>query len=84
LFKSKGNYSSAIVRIALVSLVFNIGCGAFGRSTLLRHLNAGDHHAASKQFTAWNRAGGRVVAGLVRRREAEQMLFREEMEEEQT
>lgn len=65
---------------ALVSFVFNVGCGAFGRSTLLRHLNQGDHPTASKEFTRWNRAGGRVVRGLKVRREAEQMLFREEVE----
>jgi lysozyme len=63
---------------ALVSFVFNLGCGSLRRSTLLRHLNAGAHQTASKEFTRWNKAGGRVLRGLVRRREAEQMMFREQ------
>jgi lysozyme len=62
---------------ALVSFVFNVGCGALQRSTLLRHLNANRHDLAAKELTRWNRGGGRVLAGLVRRREAEQNLFRE-------
>ena len=60
---------------ALVSLVFNIGCGNFRSSTLLRMLNAGDPSAAAGQFTRWNRANGQVMAGLTRRREAERTLF---------
>ena len=60
---------------ALCSLVFNIGCGNFGKSTLLRRLNQGDDDAAAEQFLAWNKAAGKVMAGLTRRREAEQELF---------
>ncbi|VBB13431.1 lysozyme [Burkholderia stabilis] len=44
-------------------------------STLLRHLNIGDMAGAAAQFDAWNRAGGIVLAGLVRRRAAERDLF---------
>ncbi|HIE4429961.1 TPA: lysozyme [Burkholderia multivorans] len=44
-------------------------------STLLRHLNIGDYAGAADQFPAWNRAGGVVLPGLVRRRAAERALF---------
>jgi lysozyme len=60
---------------ALVSFAFNVGIGALGRSTLLRMVNSGDHVSASQQFARWNKAGGRVLAGLTRRREAERALF---------
>jgi lysozyme len=60
---------------ALVSLAFNIGCRSFARSTLLRRLNAGDRLGAAAEFARWNRAGGKVLPGLVRRRAAEAALF---------
>lgn len=60
---------------ALVSLVFNIGCGNFGKSSLLRALNDGDDDTAAQQFLAWNHAGGRVMAGLTKRRQDESDLF---------
>lgn len=60
---------------ALVSLCFNIGPQAFARSSVVRHLNAGNRPAAADAFRAWNRAGGRVVEGLVRRRAEERALF---------
>lgn len=60
---------------ALVSLVFNIGCGNFGKSTLLRRLNDGDDQAAAEQFLVWNRANNREMAGLTNRRQAEMELF---------
>jgi lysozyme len=60
---------------ALVSFTFNVGCGAFRRSTLLRKLNKGDYKAAANQLLRWNRGGGRVLKGLVRRRQAERDLF---------
>lgn len=56
---------------AYVSLVFNIGVGAFCGSTLVRLLNLGDYAGACKQILRWNRAGGRVLPGLTRRRLAE-------------
>lgn len=59
----------------LVSLVFNIGCAAFRGSTLLRKLNDGLYDAAAEQFGRWNKAGGKELAGLTRRREAERNLF---------
>jgi lysozyme len=62
-------------RAALISLIYNIGRGAFARSTLLMHLNAGRMDAAAGEFTRWNKAGGVVLSGLVRRRAAEAALF---------
>jgi len=60
---------------ALVSFAFNLGCGNLASSTLLKKLNAKDYTGASLEFTKWNRAGGKVLAGLTRRREAEKALF---------
>lgn len=60
---------------ALVDFVFNLGAGAFEGSTLLRELNAGDVTAAAAQFDLWDKAGGAVVAGLLRRRQAETELY---------
>ena len=62
-------------RAALVSFIFNLGCGNFRSSTLLKLLNYEDPSAASSQFLRWNKAGGRVLPGLTRRREAEKKLF---------
>ncbi|MES2564390.1 MAG: lysozyme [Pseudomonadota bacterium] len=60
---------------ALVSFALNLGCESLKKSTLLRMLNDGDDVGASLQFERWNRAGGKVLAGLTRRREAERDLF---------
>jgi lysozyme len=60
----------------LVDFVFNDGRGAFVTSTLLRDLNAGDFASAAGQFGLWVNSGGQRQAGLVRRREAEEELFR--------
>jgi lysozyme len=60
---------------ALVSFAFNVGIGALGKSTLLRMLNSGDYASAAQQFARWNKAGGRELRGLTRRREAERRLF---------
>jgi lysozyme len=63
-------------RAALISFIFNLGCGAFRGSTLLKMLNAdGDRNAIAAQFLRWNKAGGKVMNGLTRRREAERKLF---------
>ncbi|MET0365174.1 MAG: lysozyme [Sphingobium sp.] len=61
---------------AIVSLAFNVGESAVLNSTLLRLHNNGDYAGAADQFARWNRAGGRVVDGLTRRREAEAALYR--------
>ena len=60
---------------ALVSLTYNIGLGAFGRSSVLSKLNRNDRAGAAKAFLLWNRAGGGVVRGLVQRRTSEMNLF---------
>ena len=61
---------------ALVSFTYNLGGGALRKSTLLRKLNAGDTEGAAMEFRRWTRAGGKVLRGLVRRRKAEEELFR--------
>lgn len=60
---------------ALVSLCYNIGPRAFLGSTVLKRLNAEDRTGAAEAILMWNKAGGKVVQGLVNRREAEQAQF---------
>lgn len=60
---------------ACVDFVYNLGSGSFQTSTLLRKLNNKDYAGASAEFPKWNHAGGVEVAGLTRRRLAEQQLF---------
>jgi GH24 family phage-related lysozyme (muramidase) len=60
---------------ALVSLVFNVGPGAFESSTLLRLLKQGNIVGAANEFPGWNMAAGKVLTGLTRRRQKEQELF---------
>lgn len=60
---------------SLVSLVFNIGSGAFKKSTLLKKLNDGNYIGASEEFGRWVHSGGRVVQGLVERRAKEKAMF---------
>ena len=60
---------------AMVSLAFNIGTGAFARSSVLRRHNARDCAGAADAFLLWNKGGGRVLPGLVRRRKAERDLY---------
>ena len=60
---------------ALCSFAFNLGVGNLKSSTLLKKLNAGDKQGAADQFLVWNKAAGKVMAGLTRRREAERTLF---------
>lgn len=60
---------------ALVDFTFNLGVGAFQHSTLLAKLNANDAQGAIDEFEKWDMTGGKVVAGLLRRREAERALF---------
>lgn len=56
---------------AYLSLSYNIGTGAFCRSTLVRKLNAKDYKGACKEILRWNKAGGREVRGLTLRRQDE-------------
>jgi lysozyme len=65
--------------VAHVSLAYNIGSHAYCGSTLARKFNAGDWAGACGQFVRWNRAGGRVIRGLTRRREAEAELCRRDL-----
>ena len=60
---------------AMVSLAFNVGEGNLKSSTLLKLHNAGDFAGAQGQFVRWNKAAGKVMAGLTRRREAEAKLY---------
>lgn len=60
---------------AILSLAYNIGPTAFARSTVLRKLNAGDLRGAADAFLMWNKAKGKVLKGLVKRRERERSVF---------
>lgn len=60
---------------ALVSFAYNCGAGALKSSTLLKKLNAGDYSGAAAEFVKWNKASGKVLAGLTKRRTAERALF---------
>ena len=60
---------------ALVDFTFNLGAGRFNHSHLLQLVNAGDLTGAADEFEKWAYAGGHVVAGLLRRRQAEKDLF---------
>lgn len=67
---------------ALVSFTYNVGISAFSRSTLLRKVNAREYDAAAAEFAKWVYAAGRILPGLVYRREAERNLFREPLSKE--
>ncbi len=56
---------------AFLSLAYNIGPGAFCGSTLVRKLNAEDYADACAEILRWDKAGGKTVAGLTKRRQAE-------------
>lgn len=60
---------------ALASFAYNVGSGAFAKSTMLKKINAGDMQGAADQFPLWNKGGGQVLPGLVKRRAAERALF---------
>lgn len=60
---------------ALVSFCYNLGQGNLAKSTLLRLFNEGKVAEAADQFRKWNKAGGKVLPGLTKRREAERQLF---------
>lgn len=60
---------------ALVSLAYNIGVGAFSSSTLLKKVNAKDFTGASSEFLKWDKASGKALLGLTRRRQREKELF---------
>jgi len=60
---------------ALISFSFNLGVGSLKSSTLLKKLNAGNLTGAADEFLKWNKAGGKVLAGLSARRESERERF---------
>jgi len=60
---------------ALVSWTFNLGGANLKASTMLKKLNAGEYEEVPAQMKRWNKAGGKVLQGLIRRREAEALLF---------
>jgi lysozyme len=60
---------------AVVSFAFNVGAGNLRSSTLLQKLNASDFSGAAQQFQRWNKAAGKVLPGLTRRRACESLLF---------
>lgn len=70
-----GGYTNQNQFDALVSFAYNLGPENLKRSTLLRKHMEGDHDGAAREFQKWNRAAGRVLRGLTRRREAEAELY---------
>jgi len=60
---------------AVVSFAYNAGLGNYQRSTIRMKVNRGEWEAASEAFMSWTKAGGKEVAGLVKRRKAEKALF---------
>lgn len=60
---------------ALMAFTYNCGAGALAKSTILKKLNSGDREGAARAFAAWNKAGGKIMPGLVRRRASEALLF---------
>lgn len=62
------------VAAAFISLAYNVGSAGVCKSTAMKRLNAGDRRGACDAFLSWNRAGGRVVQGLVNRRKTERKL----------
>lgn len=60
--------------VAATSLSYNIGVGAYARSTVRRRFNAGDLRGGCEAFLMWTKAGGREVKGLRKRREAERKV----------
>lgn len=84
--KMLGKYEEAVNRYvqvpitqnqfdALVSFCYNLGQENLRNSTLLKKVNAKDYKGAADQFLRWNRAGGKVLAGLTKRRTDERKLF---------
>ena len=60
---------------SLTSWVYNVGSGNLQSSTLLKKLNAQDYEGAAEELLKWNKAAGKVLAGLTRRRIAERNLY---------
>jgi len=81
------NYVKNLVKVelnqnqfdALVCWTYNLGPSNLSKSTMLKLLNAGDYHTVPSQMKRWNKSKGEVLDGLVRRREAESLLFEEKL-----
>jgi GH24 family phage-related lysozyme (muramidase) len=63
----------------MVSLAYNIGLGNYATSTVLKRHKAGQYAGAANAFLLWNKAGGKVLPGLVLRREDERSLYMGEL-----
>jgi lysozyme len=87
LSKDLGRFEQGVVRAcpsvvdsqgrfdALVSFSFNVGLGNLQRSTLRMKVNRGEYESAADEFLKWTKAAGRVLPGLVKRRQDERSLF---------
>lgn len=62
---------------ALTSFIFNVGGGNFAKSTMRQLINEHQYELAAREFRRWNKAGGVTLAGLVRRRKAEEKVWRD-------
>lgn len=71
-----GAPATAMQKAALTSFAYNVGLGNLGSSTLLKKHRAGDYDGAAGQFGLWNKAAGKVLNGLTRRREAEARMYK--------
>ena len=71
----EGAFTSQSQFNSFVSLAYNIGLGAFQRSSVLRHHRAGNKLRAAASFLLWVKAAGRTLPGLVRRRNAERQMY---------
>ncbi len=60
---------------AVTSFAFNLGLGAYQRSTLRMKANRGEHEEAAREFHKWCRGGGKVLKGLLLRRQAEARMY---------
>lgn len=65
---------------ALVMFVFNVGRGAFSRSSLLKSLNAGNYNVVPAELRKWNKSNGKVMKGLTNRRNVEIAIFNAEVD----
>jgi lysozyme len=68
-------YASINRVVALLSFAYNVGLGNYRISTLKKKVDAGEWEEAKEQIKKWNKANGRVMTGLTRRREAEAKLL---------
>lgn len=71
--------ATPLQRGAMCALAYNIGLGAFKKSSVARLHNQGRYAEAAQAFGLWNKAGGKVLAGLVKRRAAEAALYLEQL-----